>query len=130
MFRIQKGERWLFPLIYVLWLFSITGVVMGSLKPGVELPVGFWNADKLVHLFAYLWLALLPALIVKSKNRLLLLSFCLILLGCILEFGQMYVPGRMFSLVDMGANAAGVFLGFPLGRRYRFWLGRALSIKV
>jgi VanZ family protein len=129
MFRIQNGERWFFPLIYVLWFFSIAGVVMGSLKPGVELPVSFWNADKLVHLFAYLWLALLPALIVKSKKRLLLLLWGLILLGCLLEFGQMYVPGRMFSLADMGANTAGVFLGFSMGKRFRFQFWRALSVK-
>lgn len=116
-------------MIYVLWFFSIAAVVIGSLTPGVELPVGFWNADKLVHLFAYLWLALLPALIVKSQNRLLLLSFGLILLGCILEFGQMYVPGRIVSLADMGANTAGVFLGFSMGKRFQFQFWRTLSVK-
>lgn len=129
MFRVQNGERLFFPLIYVVWFSSIAAVVIGSLTPGVELPVGFWNADKLVHLFSYLWLALLPTLIVKSKNRILILSGGLILLGCILEIGQMYVPGRMFSSADMGANAAGVFIGFPLGKRCRSRFWRALSVK-
>jgi len=128
MFHIKNGGRWLLPLIYVLWLFSITGVVMGSLTPGVEMPVSFWNADKFVHLFAYFWLALLPVLIAKSKKRSLLLSFGLILLGCVLEFGQMYVPGRMFSLADMAANTAGVFLGFSLGERCRLRFGRLNSV--
>ena len=128
MFRFSNGERWFFPLIYVLWIFSIAGVVILSLKPGVELPVGFWNADKLAHLCAYLWLALLPALIVTSPKEILLLTMALILLGISLEIGQIYVPGRTFSLADMGANAAGVFLGFSLGKCCRLRLWRVLSI--
>jgi VanZ family protein len=126
--RFQNGKRWLSPLIYVLWIISIAGVVIGSLQPGTELPVDFWNADKLAHLFAYLWLALLPALIVKSPKKIFPLSMALVLLGIILEIGQIYVPGRMFSLGDIGANAAGVFLGFSMGKRWPLRLWRALPV--
>ena len=128
MSRFQNSKRWLFPLIYVLWIFSIAGVVIGSLKPGMALPVDFRNADKLAHLCAYLWLALLPALIVKSPKEIFLLSMALVLLGISLEIGQIDVPGRTFSLADMCANAAGVFLGFSLGKRCRLRLWRVLSI--
>ena len=108
MFELQSEERWLFPLIYVLWIFSIAGVVILSLQPATKLPVDFWNADKIGHLLAYLWLALLPTLVFKSTKGMILLSLGMVFLGIILEIGQMHIPGRMFSLADMGANTSGV----------------------
>jgi VanZ family protein len=92
------------------------------------MPVDFWNADKLGHLLAYLWLALLPTLVVKSPKRMILLSLGMVFLGIILEIGQTHVPGRMFSLADMSANAAGAFLGFNMGKfcRLKFWRAPAV----
>lgn len=124
---LQGGAKWFFCLLYALWIISIAGVVVGSLQPRLELPVGFWNADKPVHLLAYLWLALLPALIFKGAQQRFLLPVALILLGISLEIGQMYVPGRMFSLADIGANTAGVFLGFSTGKRYYDNIWKLLS---
>jgi VanZ family protein len=88
-----------------------------SLKPSPEVPDLFWNADKVIHCLAYLWLALLPAFVVKPPQRLVLVCVGLFLLGVTLEFGQMYIPGRTFSLADMGANGIGVGLGFSIGKR-------------
>lgn len=113
---LRTGAKGLPHLLSAVWVLSIAGVVMGSLKPQMELPVDFWNADKLVHLCAYLWLALMPALIFKGPQKLVFSSITLVLLGISLEIGQMYVPGRMFSLADVGANTTGVFLGFSTGK--------------
>ena len=71
-------RKWVFHCLYALWFSSIGGVVILSLQPGVELPVNFWNADKLGHLLAYLWLALLPALIFRRLKDIILLSIALV----------------------------------------------------
>jgi VanZ family protein len=38
-------------------------------------------------------------------------SLSMIILGILLEIGQLYVPGRMFSVADITANTLGVILG-------------------
>jgi len=120
---LRGGAKWFFSLLYALWIISIAGVILGSLAPRMELPVDLWNADKLLHCVAYLWLALLPTLIFKGPQKRFLSSIALVFLGVGLEIGQMYVPGRMFSLADIGANTTGVFLGFSTGKRCydKFW---------
>jgi len=123
MAELQGGTRWFFYFLSALWIISIAGVILGSLEPRMELPVGFWNADKLLHCVAYLWLALLSTLIYEGPQKRFLSSIALVFLGISLEIGQMYVPGRMFSLADIGANTTGVFLGFSTGKRCydKFW---------
>ncbi len=121
---VSRETGWtVLPFMYVLWVFSVGAVVALSLLPDVGMPGDSSNADKIGHFFAYLWIALLPALIMKSPKRSILLFAGLVLLGAVLEVGQMYVPGRMFSFADMGANAAGAVAGIFMGRRYRarFW---------
>jgi len=126
MFESREAEKQIFPFIYVLWVISIGIVVVLSLHPDAETPINCHDADKIGHLFAYLWLALLPTLVMKSPKWSILLFAGLVSLGALLEVGQAYVPGRMFSFVDMGANAAGVFFGIFMGKRYRARLWRRL----
>jgi VanZ family protein len=38
-------------------------------------------------------------------------SLSMIILGILLEIGQLYVPGRMFSVFDIMANTLGVIFG-------------------
>ena len=80
----------------------------------VELPVDF--ADKLYHCAAYGWLALLPVIGFADHRTALCAAFFMIILGALLEAGQYFVPGRMFSVLDILANALGVILGVLLGR--------------
>ncbi|HPX56021.1 MAG TPA: VanZ family protein [Syntrophales bacterium] len=117
------------PFIYALWGFSIVAVTVLSLYPHAEVPIGVRGIDKVGHFFAYLWLALLPALVMKSPRRSVLLFAGLVSLGVLLEVGQMYVPGRMFSFADMGADAAGVISGIFMGKRYRVGLWKRLPAK-
>lgn len=80
------------------------------------MPVDFWNADKLYHCAAYGWLALLPVIGFADHRTALCAAFFMIILGALLEAGQYFVPGRMFSVLDILANALGVILGVLLGR--------------
>ncbi|HOG12957.1 MAG TPA: VanZ family protein [Smithellaceae bacterium] len=82
----------------------------------MDLPVDFWNADKLYHCAAYGWLALLPAIGFADRRAALSAAFSMIILGLLLEAGQYFIPGRMFSVLDILANTLGVMLGILPGR--------------
>ena len=110
-------------MILFLWFGSIFIVVFYSLFPRMEFPVDFWNADKLYHCAAYSWLAVLPMIGFAIRPTALLAAFSMIILGVLLEIGQYYVPGRLFSFWDITSNTVGVFLGIILGNYVRKQLG-------
>lgn len=105
-------------LFLTLWLVSMGAVVWGSLQPGVELPSQFWNADKVYHLFAYAWLALLPFAVFRDRGAALGTALAMFGLGLALELLQSLIPGRFASAADMLANALGVGLGIGLARSF------------
>ena len=102
--------------ITVIWVGSICLVTYYSLVPRVEFPVDFWGSDKFYHLIAYAWLALLPMIGFSKKKLAVTAALFMIVLGIVLEMGQRYVPGRTFSIADIGANTLGVFLGIFIGK--------------
>ncbi|MBI4774033.1 MAG: VanZ family protein [Deltaproteobacteria bacterium] len=71
--------------------------------------------DKIEHVIAYGWLALLSAMAAKGKKSILAAVLGLIVLGMALEYAQTFIPRRMFSPDDMLANVFGVFVGVALG---------------
>ena len=87
-------------MILFLWFVSIFIVVFYSLIPRMEFPVDFWNADKLYHCAGYCWLTVLPMMGITIRRTALLSAFSMIILGVLLEIGQYYVPGRLFSFLD------------------------------
>lgn len=97
-----------------LWLVSVAATIVVSLVPRLELPITFWNADKLYHALAYAWLGALPLWAFVSGERARAAAYCLIPLGGLLEWGQSFVPGRTPSMGDAVANALGVFVGLWL----------------
>ncbi len=101
-------------LFLTLWLVSVGAVTWGSLQPGVELPGQLWNADKVYHLFAYAWLALLPFAVFQVPRAALCAALAMFGLGVVLELLQSLIPGRFASGMDMLANALGVGLGIGL----------------
>jgi len=111
----SKSGRWSRPIL-MLWGVSMCAVIFLSLVPRVELPVDFWNADKVYHCAAYAWLALLPVMGFADRRTALSAAFSMIILGLLLETGQYFIPGRMFSVPDILANMFGVILGIFLGR--------------
>lgn len=108
--------------VLAVWLVSVAGTVYVSLLPRLELPLNFWNADKLYHAATYAWLGGLPLWAFARGERARGAAYAMILLGCLLEWGQAYVPGRSASLGDAVANALGVFCGI--------WLSEALLCRV
>ena len=106
-------------MILFLWFVSIFIVVFYSLIPRMEFPVDFWNADKLYHCAGYCWLAVLPMMGITIRRTALLSAFSMIILGVLLEIGQYYVPGRLFSFLDITSNTVGVFLGMIWGNYMR-----------
>ena len=105
-------------LFLTLWLVSMGVVAWGSLQPGVELPSQLWNADKVYHLFAYAWLALLPFAVFQDRRAALGAALAMFVLGLALELLQSLIPGRFASGPDMLANALGVGLGIGLARSF------------
>ncbi len=105
--------------IAITWVLSIGTVAYYSWSPRVEFPIDFWQADKVYHVLAYGWLALLPMIGYEKKHYALVASLSMILLGILLEVGQLYAPGRHFSTVDVIANTVGVIVGFYFGNYLR-----------
>ena len=97
-----------------VWLFSVASVCYLSLLPAIELPVKFWNADKVYHLIGYGWLGFLPLFAFARGGTARNAAYLMIPLGALLEWGQSFVPGRASSMMDAVANAVGVFLGIWL----------------
>lgn len=109
-----------------VWIASVTTVIYLSLSPSLEISYGFINADKIVHLLAYLWLAALPFFAFPVPKGALAGALCMVPMGVGLEFAQAYVPGRCFSVADMMANCLGVMVGIWLARSAKsFHFGRA-----
>jgi VanZ family protein len=106
-------------MVTLLWVISISAVCYFSLVPGLELPVDFWNADKVYHIIAYAWLALLPMLRFRTRKGAVLAACSLVILGIILEIAQTHIPGRIFSFLDITANGLGVLAGVVLGNSVR-----------
>ncbi len=96
------------------WIACAVATAWVSLLPDVNLPVDFWNADKLYHMAAYVGLGGLPLLAFASRSRALAASYAAIFMGALLEWGQSFVPGREASMGDAVANAVGVFVGIAL----------------
>ena len=102
-------------IILFLWGVSIGMVSYLSIAPRVEFPVDFTLADVVYHFCAYLWLSFLPFIGFRSVQGAWISALLMIPLGIGLEFGQHFVPARVFSIIDMGANACGVLVGIVCG---------------
>lgn len=111
--------RW---AVMAVWLLSVAGTIFYSLRDQVELPMEFWNADKLFHALAYAWLGGLPLWAFARDDRARVAAYCMIPLGGLLEWGQSFLPSRSASMGDAVANAVGVFVGL--------WLSEILMARV
>jgi VanZ family protein len=92
-----------------------------TLIPGEDLPdVDFFQIDKVVHFFIFGVLMILSSYALKKTadikgaptNPLLRAALFSIGFGITIEFLQLFVPGRSFSVLDMLANSIGVGLGY------------------
>jgi VanZ family protein len=97
---------------YVLLIFIVSSIPSLT-APGPD----FINKDKIAHLVEY---SVLGALLFKgvgwsvSRSRLATLGFIVAVgasVGALDEIYQSFVPGRMMSIFDWGADALGTALG-------------------
>jgi len=105
--------------VLVVWAVSVGAVCYYSLIPHLELPVDFWNADKLYHFAAYAWLATLPMVGLRTRKVAVAAALSMLILGMLLEAGQSYLPGRIASFIDALANSLGVLVGLVGGNSLR-----------
>ena len=115
----KAGRAGLWSYTPIVWLLSIALVCYLSLTPTAEFPVNFENADLVYHALSYLWLAFLPSFAFRRARIGLLCAILMIPLGLALEFGQTAVPGRFFSVFDIGANVLGAIIGAVMGKFLR-----------
>ncbi|WP_428566066.1 MAG: VanZ family protein [Solidesulfovibrio sp. DCME] len=108
-------------VMLAVWIVSVAATVWLSLTPRLELPLDFWNADKLYHGLTYAWLGALPLWAFARGDRARAAAYLMIILGGLLEWGQSFVPGRSASMGDAVANALGVFVGI--------WLSEAIMAR-
>ncbi len=116
----RKGVR-------TVWHVSVATICVLSLLPHIEVPGDFVDADKLWHLAAYFWLALLPFFSFADRRRAVWAALCMILLGAVLEGVQGFIPQRASSFADIVANSLGVVLGMATGGALRLRLAFAPS---
>jgi len=122
----KSSNTQLFSLIILfLWGVSIGMVCYLSLAPRVEFPVDFRWADVVYHFCAYLWLSFLPFIGFRGVRAGWISALLMIPLGIGLEFGQHFVPARVFSIMDMAANSCGIMVGIVCG----LYLRSIFSIK-
>lgn len=128
--KCYRGGLRLRNLFRLIWGLGAVLVLVGTLLPAGSAPIQALDkldiSDKVEHFASYAVLALLPALH-ERRRTLGMVAGGLILLGVLLEFGQLLSPGRDFEIGDMAADSAGVCVGiaagWPLrGRVQRGWL--------
>ncbi|MDP3014799.1 MAG: VanZ family protein [Candidatus Subteraquimicrobiales bacterium] len=98
--------------LYALVIFA------ASSFPQPEIPITFWNFDKVLHLAEYALFGMLLARAIKGTKpkmdlkRLYFLTTVIVLLyGFSDEFHQAFVPGRTVSVWDALTDGLGGFLG-------------------
>jgi VanZ family protein len=97
-------------------------VVIGSLYPNAGPPKAGIELDLILHCALYALLAGLVMIIFHNRKTALLLAIAMLPLGFLLEFAQLYIRGRTFSLEDLIANSIGVVIGLLVGLGLRFRL--------
>ena len=108
-----------FPLFIIrlaraAFAFGLVLVIVLSLMPASSLPSADIS-DKIEHYLAYFALAAAGAAGFHGQRARLIIIFSLIALGILMEFGQMFAPGRDPSIGDGIANALGVLCGAMVG---------------
>jgi VanZ family protein len=106
--------------MFITWLaraafaVGLVLVILLSLMPASSVPSADIS-DKIEHFLGYFALAAAGAIGFHGRRDRLIIIFSLIALGILMEFGQMFAPGRDPSIGDGIANALGVLCGATLG---------------
>lgn len=93
----------------------IVAIIVLSLAPLPAPPLGVDQGDKLGHVIAYCALMFWYAQLHADRRALAWRAAAFVALGGALEIAQSFTPYRQADWLDLGADAAGVALGFVLG---------------
>lgn len=107
----------------LIFIACVLLVITLSLLPTAMGGSGLYS-DKLAHFFAYGGMGFLTYMSVDSAEKRFYLFLLVISLGVVLEFFQLYIPGRSASFLDIIANTLGASLGYFVG-----WIFLATAIK-
>jgi VanZ family protein len=99
-------------VLFCLWCLTWVAVLIGSLRPGQELPFGM--SDKLIHFLCYAAMTAAVAGFCHEMPGVLRWAAFVVLMGGLVEIAQHFVPTRSMDLNDFLADAAGVVGGFLL----------------
>jgi len=96
----------MYRIIFGLYLVAI---LAASSIPGNSMPkIVILSPDKLLHLAEYFILAVLAFLSFKKFSKRLI--FGLVLFSIIDEIWQSFIPGRLPSIFDVGADILGILI--------------------
>jgi VanZ family protein len=111
----SAGQR---AILRLIWVGCASAIILGSLLPGDSFPVRTLERlpinDKAQHALAYAVLTLIPVLHEKWRHAAVFLVIAAVM-GTLLEFGQLYSPGRSYDTRDMLADAIGIIVGVTCG---------------
>ena len=97
-------------------------VSIAMLSPETPAPLGYPWEDKLWHLLTFVVLAFLADAGWPEKGFTPIKYLPLAAYGIVIEWLQIHVPGRHFSLADIGADLAGLLLyGLLILPLLRYW---------
>jgi VanZ family protein len=108
---------WIFKVLFFALLMIATQQSLVPKSAGVFEPI--W--DKYLHLVCWGILALTLYSAYRVSGLMYLRWLGLFLYSIVIEFGQIFVPGRMFSGEDVLANGLGILLAYTLikfGEKY------------
>lgn len=97
-------KKYFLPILWMIIIFTVSSI------PGNTLPeYPFFGFDKLAHILEYSILGFLWARVLKRKIILIILIGTVF--GILDEIHQLFVPFRVFSVIDMLCDSTGVILG-------------------
>jgi VanZ family protein len=112
---LSDGQR---AILRLVWFGCALAVIVGSLLPSDSFAIRTLERlplnDKAQHALAYAVLTLLPVFHEKWRSAAILLVM-VAAMGILLEFAQLYSPGRSYDIHDMLADAAGIIIGIGGG---------------
>lgn len=99
-----------------LFLFTLVITVVIAYLSLAPKPTVTASNDKLGHFIAYATLCVfsLRSLNLERKRSVLYILLGVITYGMLMELGQLFIPGRHFSEMDLVANAFGAVAGWIL----------------
>ena len=97
----------------LFWIYIVI-IVIVSLTPADSSALPVKHIDKVGHFIAYTVMAILTLVIFEGRGKRIAIILFTFVLAFLLEWGQIFVPGRLSTLTDGITNYLGLLFGFSL----------------